>query len=99
MLNGKGHLVGRLEVNTFDLGEGVNAEGSGVECRIVLGEVSCVARVVIGFSETEGMRRLSGMCLMNGLQANLGDSDTIWSSSGTSLKPSSTRSTGDPLLL
>lgn len=49
------------EVDAFDLGAEVDAEGSRVERCIVLAKVSmllCVARVVTGFSEVAGKRPL-----------------------------------------
>ena len=50
------------EVDALDLGGGVDDEGSGVERCVVLEEgalLPCIGRVVIGFSEVAGMRRLS----------------------------------------
>ena len=50
------------EVEDFDLEGGADAEDSGVEICVVLGEASippCIARVVTVFGEVEGMRRLA----------------------------------------
>ena len=81
------------EFDAFDSG-GVDAEGCGVEMCVGLGEVStipCVARVMAGFGEVAGMRRVSVVVWSTGSKKT-GRDLLLSSGSGTSVRQLSTRS-------
>ena len=74
------------QVEDFDLEGGGDADKSGVDTSIVPGRASMsssITRVVTGFGDVEGTRRLAGFVRAG---------DTLLSSGGTSVMLSSTRS-------